>query len=930
MKYFLTTLTFSLLFIGCNNSSDYDSNAYTSSTTELSTITGKSIDGYLLGATVCLDLSKDGECQSDEPTTTTNTTTGTFSLTLTQEQQNNSNYKTALFIVYGGVDKDNPTEKFEGKLFLTNNLKNEISITPISSLVAHGTTSMTQDEALLKTATRLGITNKEDILEDPLVLANNGNRELLEINLQVQKAFDIFKSANKELDEQTFFQILANNIRTDGIGVETLVSSLTQTQLESAFEVRELAQTAVHNVEVTFENSQEKTLVDIVNILRVQEKQIIKEVEDGNISESTANELRLDRSTFLDVDYKEEMTYLILEEGYSRSNTTFDKDKMDITTLKYKIGFEMTYIQLQEVLSQDSNIDKDTQNLFTLLSQTSDDDITSQTQDCSVVITNDNGYEDTLPLNDKVWYSMSYDVDEIQSAFNSARDSDPTISKTLQMPTQSIWNTLSESQKLLFLLNKERVDRGIKPFEGIDTSLENLAQTYTQMLYDNNATGHNFDANPKERLSTIEKIAENQDTMEYVENIFISNTMQAQEEPAALAVYNWIYADNKNHWEDRKLCLINSLNDNSGEDSQEGLIGLGIVHGDEFEPLEGNVTLVVLDAFDPGEGWSHIGTQTVSSCLAENITRLVNNTEKKVIEDSIHNLMWQNELLPIESEYRYALNAQEAKEKCEYMDSDVFVFTNYSDWRLPTSEELSTFYSGVLLEGILPVMQLENSKQDLSTDSIVRENSVYPFRCVRNMRRESDLQLLSNVDVATSDVEVELQGKADAKIYVSEISTTNAVNTINATQKVTITLPINGEDGEKIFHVIQKDAEVEIGEPLIIKIRKDTEIQTLQPTLNLQENTSSQAVLPGGKLETTSVTPTLIVKSSVVDEIWEFGSVLEIQIDTQIYTTSTHDENGKYVFNITEPLEKRTYDVTVNIYDYVKNARGRSFTLEVK
>jgi len=104
----------------------------------------------------------------------------------------------------------------------------------------------------------------------------------------------------------------------------------------------------------------------------------------------------------------------------------------------------------------------------------------------------------------------------------------------------------------------------------------------------------------------------------------------------------------------------------------------------------------------------------------------------------------------------------------------------------------------------------------------------------------------------------------------------------------------------------------------------------LQPTLNLQENTSSQAVLPGGKLETTSVTPTLIVKSSVVDEIWEFGSVLEIQIDTQIYTTSTHDENGKYVFNITEPLEKRTYDVTVNIYDYVKNARGRSFTLEVK
>lgn len=931
MKYFLITLAFSLFFVGCNNSSNYNSYSYTPPTKKLSTITGKAVDGYLLGATVCLDLSKDGECQLDEPTTTTDTITGAFSLTLTQEQQDHSNYETALFVVYGGVDKDNPTKPFQGKLFASNSGDNTVIITPLSSLATQDTNSTTLNASLLKIAKKLDIANEQDILKDPIVLANSGRRELLKLNLQIQKALNIFRSCDEDFSEKTFFRNLAKNIETKEVGVKALINSLGQTQLQNAFEAKELVEIAIDNIEISFENSQEKTLVELVNILEVQEREIIKEVKEGDFSSVTMQELKLDQYSFLDTDYKEKMAYLILEDGYKKSNTIFEKENINVETLKYKIGFEMSYTQLQEKLSQDKNIDKNTQNLFTLLSQTaSDNDGLSQTDDCSVLISNDNGYEDIIPLNDKLWHSMSYDVDEIQNVFNNARDTDPTINKTLQMPTQKLWNTLSENQKLLFLLNKERVDRGIKPFEGIYAPLASLAQAYTQKLYDNNATGHNFDTNPKERLSTIEKIAQNQDSMEYVENIYTANTIQAQKEPAAVALYNWIYSDNKNHWEDRKLCLANGLNDNSGENTQEGLIGLGVVQGDSYEPLEGNVTLVVLDVFDPSENWQHTDTQKVSSCLAKNVTRLVENREKKVIEDSIHNLMWQNEALPMASEYRYALNTQEAKEKCAYMGSDLFSYTSYSDWRLPTSEELSTFYSGVLLEGILPVRQLEDAKQDLSSDSLVNERGIYPFRCVRTMRRDTDLQLLSDVDVATSDVDIELQGKYGAKVYVLEVSKTTALETIDASDSTTVTLPINGADGEKIFHIIQKKSDVEIGEPLVVTIRKDTEIQTLKPTLNLQENTESQAVLPGGKLQTTNTTPTLVVESSSKSDIWEFGSVIEVKIGTQVYSTTLHDESGKYIFNITEPLENRSYDVTVNIYDYAKNSRGRSFTLEVK
>ncbi|NHV25867.1 hypothetical protein [Burkholderia sp. D-99] len=48
-------------------------------TTPTPTVTGKAIDGYLIGATVCLDLNNNGVCDSGEPTTVTDGT-GQFSI----------------------------------------------------------------------------------------------------------------------------------------------------------------------------------------------------------------------------------------------------------------------------------------------------------------------------------------------------------------------------------------------------------------------------------------------------------------------------------------------------------------------------------------------------------------------------------------------------------------------------------------------------------------------------------------------------------------------------------------------------------------------------------------------------------------------------------------------------------------------------------
>ncbi len=198
-------------------------------------ITGRAIDGYLKNAIVCLDLNGDGYCQvSKEPSTNTDEN-GSYTLTVTKEHREHKNFDKAMIIVFDGIDVDTG-KRFEGKLSSVQNENGNINLSPITTLVAQKvkiaidkneniSNAQIQDQiqdAKKKVARLLDI-SETDVEADPVQLHEEGEPDLLQKSLQLQKSVETLAiSAKKDspLDSAT----ITENI------YEALASSLDHTQ----------------------------------------------------------------------------------------------------------------------------------------------------------------------------------------------------------------------------------------------------------------------------------------------------------------------------------------------------------------------------------------------------------------------------------------------------------------------------------------------------------------------------------------------------------------------------------------------------------------------------------------------------------------------------------------------------------------------------
>jgi len=167
------------------------------------TITGKAVDGYLIYATVCLDLNRDGYCQLDKEPATSTDINGSFTLTITPEQQADANYTTAPLLVYSGYDSDTRLD-FTGKLKAPfNEAQTVINITPVTtmveSMVAKGK-SPTEAEVLVKKV--LNLPADTNLSADPVEEAQK-DPQLLKAALQVQKSVEVLAKALKQKDTNT-------------------------------------------------------------------------------------------------------------------------------------------------------------------------------------------------------------------------------------------------------------------------------------------------------------------------------------------------------------------------------------------------------------------------------------------------------------------------------------------------------------------------------------------------------------------------------------------------------------------------------------------------------------------------------------------------------------------------------------------------------
>ena len=332
-------------------------------------------------------------------------------------------------------------------------------------------------------------------------------------------------------------------------------------------------------------------------------------------------------------------------------------------------------------------------------------------------ITDDSAFIDVHPSHNIRWSVAGSRVSDIESAFNHARLKDPTITRLLKMPTQEVWDAMDIQEKALFLLNRERYDRGIKPFEGIDERVVAVAEAYAAHLHDSGTFGHNEKSTPWRRLDGVAEIHANRNFFRYAENLYaFGSSVDHIATPIARAVYSWIYADAGSLWGHRDFCLASGLVDDSGVTGAEGLIGLGMIQSDDYPLYNGRKsTLIVMNAFDPSSTWDHTPTRRVS--LGETAPKHIALREESgfmiddgagLISDTQRSLMWQN------AEIAFGKQST-AKSVCDSLD-----YAGYTDWRVPTEEESQAFHYALYRGGIVPGQCFAHCTAEVAGEGHVR------------------------------------------------------------------------------------------------------------------------------------------------------------------------------------------------------------------
>ena len=219
------------------------------------------------------------------------------------------------------------------------------------------------------------------------------------------------------------------------------------------------------------------------------------------------------------------------------------------------------------------------------------------------------------PTSDIAWNSGYSGVTDIQTAFNHARTIENsqlgTNTLLLTLPSQSAWDSMDDGEQALWLINRERIDRGLLPLHSVETNVTSVAQYYANYLLDNDTWGHNADGNsPWERLDTNPAINACHDFLSVSENLAVFVTSGNNIPlPVVRAVYNWMYVDSGSSWGHRHAILWYPYNDNSGEIGNEGFLGIGRANGGPYQgpfPSSWNFAeMIVMNVFDPCSSWDY-------------------------------------------------------------------------------------------------------------------------------------------------------------------------------------------------------------------------------------------------------------------------------------------------------------------------------------
>lgn len=263
--------------------------------------------------------------------------------------------------------------------------------------------------------------------------------------------------------------------------------------------------------------------------------------------------------------------------------------------------------------------------------------------DSPPTITHSIAWNDTGSLDIKQEGESNYQkgVAEITSAFNHARREEEkqlglstNALKDLILPTQSVWDTMGDDAKALYLINNARMARaGVLPnvlglpLAGVESSFDLMVENYAILLHNTNAKGHYQPSgnpaidNPLKRIEQdpyiglrsakssteskramktqqAKKMACYESLVRYENVAFFSgySTDNADAStvplPIERSIYNWIYNDAKSGWQYRQTVLLQDkasvgkgFTNNNGDTQHEGFLGFHRIGSANYQPF---------------------------------------------------------------------------------------------------------------------------------------------------------------------------------------------------------------------------------------------------------------------------------------------------------------------------------------------------------
>ena len=204
-------------------------------------------------------------------------------------------------------------------------------------------------------------------------------------------------------------------------------------------------------------------------------------------------------------------------------------------------------------------------------------------------------------------YNGSLKVNRLETAFNHGRDEEDKQLSTdlpeINFPDSTTWKAKGPEERALWIINKERKARGLKPFSGLDSSVTGIADDYAIYLGNNDTFGHFADGrSPTDRLKTHPDI---NGCMDYHwENLFWTGAKHSAtfENFTGFAIYNFIYHNSSSNWAHRSELFHKNYKDNSGNAGEEGLLGVGyeeVQNYTRYGTTYQDASILVLNGIDP-------------------------------------------------------------------------------------------------------------------------------------------------------------------------------------------------------------------------------------------------------------------------------------------------------------------------------------------